>query len=320
MNNIQPAGPKRWTIKSDELPGKFLQQENQFHQELPVEAGTGYSDLFVLEEGLYLIETQYSPARDFSVLSSIEYDEPQIIITLGLNGCSRFSGLGRDVVFNEGFTAITAVTSSIGERQYSANKPINQLRLAIRKKWLDLNFDQHKIDRWFNKSGVQLISYQPISAQSLLITKQFLAGNMAGGLKRVFMQGFARVLLASELNPIHQNGIGYYKHFNKQDHQIAENARAILADEFNNPPSINALSKRVGTNPLKLKQLFHHYYNNTPYGILFEIRMHHAYQLLKTTRCHVNIAADYVGYSHASNFTAAFTRFFGISPKNVSKS
>jgi len=47
--------------------------------------------------------------------------------------------------------------------------------------------------------------------------------------------------------------------------------------------------------------------------------MHNAYQLLESTHCQVSVAADRVGYNHASNFTAAFIKYFGISPKVVSK-
>ncbi|MCK9397418.1 MAG: AraC family transcriptional regulator [Methylobacter sp.] len=96
-------------------------------------------------------------------------------------------------------------------------------------------------------------------------------------------------------------------------------ARDILFNEFRHPPSVADLAKRVGTNQLKLKQLFHHFLNNTPYGLLLEIRMNHTYQLLKTGQCHVSVAADLVGYQHASNFSAAFARYFGVSPKQIAK-
>ncbi|MDD1630677.1 MAG: AraC family transcriptional regulator, partial [Methylococcaceae bacterium] len=103
------------------------------------------------------------------------------------------------------------------------------------------------------------------------------------------------------------------------DKDIAKLAQDILFNEFKNPPSVEALSKRVGTNQFKLKKMFHHFFNNTPYGLLLEIRMNNAYRLLESTRCHVSVAADFVGYSHASNFSAAFIRHFGISPKAISK-
>jgi AraC family transcriptional regulator, transcriptional activator of the genes for pyochelin and ferripyochelin receptors len=98
---------------------------------------------------------------------------------------------------------------------------------------------------------------------------------------------------------------------------LAELARDILCDEFRNPPSVAELSNRVGTNQLNLKKIFHHFFENTPYGLLSEFRMDHAYQLLESRRCHVSVVANQVGFTHASNFTAAFIKHFGIPPKAV---
>jgi AraC family transcriptional activator of pyochelin receptor len=80
---------------------------------------------------------------------------------------------------------------------------------------------------------------------------------------------------------------------------------------------VQDLSRRVGTNQLKLKQLFHHFFNSTPYGVLLEIRMHAAHRLLESTHCQVAAAAESVGYRHTSNFSVAFTKYFGISPKHI---
>jgi len=126
-------------------------------------------------------------------------------------------------------------------------------------------------------------------------------------------------LLAAELSHLLEEKSDNFGRFNQKDREIATLARDILFLEFTNPPSIEELSKRVGTNQFKLKQLFHHFFNNTPYGIVLETRMNNAYQLLESTRCHVSVAADFVGYSHASNFSAAFVKHFGIAPKAVSK-
>jgi len=125
--------------------------------------------------------------------------------------------------------------------------------------------------------------------------------------------------LAAELNHLGEEKSELSGRFNQKDRAIAELARDILVYEFKNPPSVKELSKRVGTNQLNIKNLFHHFFNNTPYGLLSEIRMSNAYQLLESTHCHVSVAADFVGYSHASNFSAAFIKHFGISPKTIAK-
>jgi AraC family transcriptional regulator, transcriptional activator of the genes for pyochelin and ferripyochelin receptors len=310
----------RWRIRADDLPSHFQPQKHCLHQSLPENAGVGHSNSFLLDEGLSYIETLYTPSRDLAVLSHIESQEPRMVVTLGLKGRSRFSGnQGDEIVFNEGYTSITAFTSSIGERQYEANQSITQLRFSMSKKWLDSYFVENKFAPFFNKRGIQQLSYKPISHQGIIAAQKLLTDNVSGKARRLFMHGQAMCLLTAELSPLYEEKLASSERFNQKDRGIANLARDILFHEFKSPPSVEALSKRVGTNQFKLKQLFHHFFNNTPYGMLLEIRMNTAYQLLESTHCQVSVAADFVGYSHASNFSTAFIKYFGISPKAISR-
>ncbi|MFA5921663.1 MAG: AraC family transcriptional regulator [Methylococcaceae bacterium] len=320
MREIQQITAGRWSIRADDLPSQFQQQKNCLHQSLPEAAGVGHSNIFQLDQDLSYIETHYKPSKDLAVLSHIESQEPRMVVTLGLKGQSRFSGTqGDEIFFIEGYAAITVFNSSIGVRHYEANKSITQLRLSLSKNWLDRNFGENKFKQLFNKSGIHQLSYQPISHQGIIAAQQLLACNVSSEVRGLFMQGQAMSLLASELSHLCDEKSENSERFNQKDKDIAKLAQDILFNEFKNPPSVEALSKRVGTNQFKLKKIFHHYFNNTPYGLLLEIRMNNAYRLLESTRCHVSVAADFVGYSHASNFSAAFIRHFGISPKAISK-
>jgi AraC-like DNA-binding protein len=189
----------------------------------------------------------------------------------------------------------------------------------LSKKWLDRYFGENKFTQFFNKSGIQQLSYQPISHQGIIAAQQLLTSNVSSEVRPLFMHGQAMSLLAAELSPLCEDKSENSARFNQKDREIANLARDILYLEFKKPPSVEELSKRAGTNQFKLKKLFHHFFNNTPYGLLLEIRMNNAYQLLESTRCHVSVAADFVGYSHASNFSVAFIKHFGISPKAISK-
>jgi AraC-like DNA-binding protein len=320
MGQTQAITAGRWSMASDDLPSRFQRQHNCLRQSLPENAGIGHSSSFQLDEDLSYIETHYEPTRDLAVLSRMECREPRLVMTLGLKGQSCFAGReGDELIFGEGYTTITAFNSSIGERRYEANKSVLQLRLSLGKKWLDKYLGETKATRLFNKKDVQLLGYRPISPQGLIAAQQLLTCNVASEVRQIFMHGQALSLLASELSLPLQEKHGDAARFNPRDGEIAKSARDILFHEFKNPPSVEELSKRVGANQFKLKKLFHHFFNNTPYGVLLEIRMNTAYRLLESTHCHVNVAADQVGYSHASNFSAAFIKHFGISPKAISK-
>lgn len=309
---------KRWRISNDEL--KLYKQQHYLHQPLTEDLGKGCSNICQLDDNLNYIETEYRPAKDLAVLSKIDNDESLLVVTLGLKGSSRFvSHQGDEIVFNEGYTAITTINSSLGERQYEANNAIQQLRFVMNQNWLARYFGETKVKQMFNKKNIRTISYKPITPQGLILAQQLRSCKVSNEVKKLFTHGQAITLLASELGSVFSSNPESPEKFTSKDKEIAHTAREILYQEFKNPPSVEQLAKRVASNQFKLKKLFHHYFNNTPYGVLLEIRMNNAYQLLKSTHCHVNIAADYVGYNHASNFSTAFIKFFGISPKNIAK-
>jgi AraC family transcriptional activator of pyochelin receptor len=308
------------SIRNEELATEFLAGEQCLQQSLPDKLGTGYSKAYQLEQDFSYIETRYTPRKDVAILSRIEQQEPRLVVTLGIKGHSRFiNSKGTELFFKPGYTSITTFGSITGERQYEAGKDMFQLRFSMGKNWLDGVFGEAKTAKLFNCADMRLLSCQPISAQGVLAAQLLTACNVADEVKPVFRRGLATTVLAAELDHLFQDERQNCSMFSRQDQAKAMLARDILFNEFREPPSVADLARRAGTNQLKLKQLFHHYFNNTPYGLLLEIRMNHAYQLLKTGQYHVSIAADRVGYQHASNFSAAFTRYFGVSPKEIAK-
>jgi len=309
---------RRWSINSNDLS---IQKKHDYQQQfLPENAGLGYTNFYNLNQDLNFIETKYSPTKDISLLSQTANDESKLVVTLGLKGCSRYvDKKGKEVLFNEGYTTITSFSSSKGERQYEANKEVLQMRLLLSKSFVTLYFGEKYASQLFKKDNVHNLGFHPTTPQGLISAHQILVNNTASKSKHLFMHGQALALLASELNPLFNEYKDDVKKFNQHDKEIAKTAKDILFTEFKNPPSVAELSKRVGINQLKLKQFFHHFFNSTPYGLLLEIRMNKAYQLLESSHCHVSVVADFVGYTHASNFSAAFIKFFGISPKYVSR-
>lgn len=320
MPTTPPATHVR-NIGNHELLSQFLPEDNCQLQRLPETLGPGHSNIFKLDSNLNYIETHYTPSQDLAIQTRMDATEPRMVVTLGLKGRSRFTdNRGNEVVFQEGYTSITTFNASEGSRQYQGNKAVTQLRFSLSKRWLDGYFGESKLADFFNrKNAMQLISQQPISASGIVAAQSLLNCNVAGEMRPLFRQGQAMAILASELSHLLINADIRQPRFTPKDRALAYQARDILASEFKNPPSVEELSRRVGTNQCKLKQLFHHFFDNTPYGLLLEIRMRQAYQLLKSGHYPVSIAAELVGYNHASNFSTAFIKFFGYSPKQVSR-
>ncbi len=309
---------KYYNIDNRDLP---LQQYGHYQDQfLPDLLGHGQNRFYLLDNGFNCIKTYYTPKRDLSLLNRIDDGEEKLIVSIGIKGNSRFvSKSGKALYFNQGYTTVSSFSSTSGERQYDAEKEVIQLRLSLNKAFISRYFSEQQSKRIFNNKNINMLSYHPVNPQSLLAAQQMLNYEISGPTQKMFMQGQALSILSAELSHIFSAKEQQHSSFSPADKEIANTARDILFTEFRQPPSIQELASRVGTNQHKLKKLFHHFFNNTPYGLLLEIRMKTAYQLLLCKQCHVAVAADHVGYRHASNFSTAFIKFFGISPKHISK-
>ncbi|QPK62988.1 helix-turn-helix transcriptional regulator [Methylomonas sp. LL1] len=315
----KPTAPNSvWRIPSDELPAEFLPDDGCLSHGLPVTLGHGQSKIFKLDRDLSYIETQYSPKRNLAVLSRMDTQQPRMVVTLGLKGRSRFATNQHDgVVFKQGYTTITTFNSSDGYREYEGDQPVTQLRFSMNQDWLERHFGVGVFSGIFQDKSMRVISHQPISAATIIAARSLLGNSVAVKARPLFRQGQAMAILASELSHLLGGDRQRSARITQRDRQIADLARDILSAEFKSPPSVEELCRRVGTNQFKLKQLFHQCFSTTPYGLLLDIRMEKAYQLLKSSHCPVGIAAESVGYQHASNFSAAFAKYFGFPPKQL---
>lgn len=97
-------------------------------------------------------------------------------------------------------------------------------------------------------------------------------------------------------------------------------ARTILDESIEDPPSIAELGAMVGLNRRKLTEGFKKVFGETVAGYALELRMRKGDQLLRETEFSISEIAEMCGYEHANNFTLAFRRRFGASPSKVRES
>ncbi len=99
------------------------------------------------------------------------------------------------------------------------------------------------------------------------------------------------------------------------DVEKIKEAKHILVNNLNEPPSILDLSRQVGINENKLKYGFKELFNHTIYGYLFDFKMNRASSLLLDSNKTILDIAFECGYGDASHFTKAFKRKHGVSPR-----
>lgn len=308
--------PSRWhSIRVEDLPQQ--RQARHLQQSLPDSIGQGHSRIVQLDQELVFIDTAYRPTRDLAVLSRIENQAPRLVVTLGLQGQSQFvSQHGETVPFLAGYSTITTFASSLGERRYAADTDVRQLRFSVSQAWLEHYLGDNPLSGLFDKAGVHIASQRPISAQAALAAQQLLQVDVSNGLGKLELHSNVLAVLAAELAPLCQ-GQADAMPYSPKELAMANAARDILLQEFQKPPTSKELARRVGTNQLKIKQLFHHCFNTTPYQMVLEARMQRAYHMLQNGACQVSAVAAYVGYKHPANFSAAFVSYFGFAPSGI---
>ena len=105
-----------------------------------------------------------------------------------------------------------------------------------------------------------------------------------------------------------------------RDKRQLDKAREIIQGDCVNAPPIAALSRQLGLNQRKLKMGFKQLFGTPIFQYTQNLRLEKALQLLHTGEYSVREIADAVGYSYAKNFTTAFKKRYGMSPKIARKS
>jgi len=310
----------RRLISNTDMTIQHLPEKQCGYQSVPAELGDGASRFYQLEDDFQLITTDYTLCTDLSIRSRIETDEPRMVVTLGLKGNSAFiTTEGNHLQFAQGYTSITTFTDVSGERRFPAGTNVLQLRFSVGFSWLTQHFDPKQIESLDAGRKIKLISHRPISVAALPAAQNLLRADVVGPGQALFRQGLGQAIVASELSAFLMEDQTVSQRFGLREQAIAQQVRDILYSEFKCPPTVSVLARRVGTNTSKLKQLIRQFFDTTPYGIVLERRMHHAHDLLKTENYSIAMVAEAVGYQHASNFSAAFMRYFGYSPKFLKK-
>lgn len=84
-------------------------------------------------------------------------------------------------------------------------------------------------------------------------------------------------------------------------------------------PSISNLAKKACMSPSKLKTLFKNVYGYSLYAYFNKNRMIRAKELMKDRNLTIKEVGYDIGYSNLSQFTAAFKKEFGLTPKEFQK-
>lgn len=295
-----------------------IRQRGWIRQQLPEELGECHTDSLSIGPDFNLLQTYYRPRKDMAEESLKQLEHPVLAITLGLIGESLFRGrCGTELAFRSGYTTVSMFRCSQGERHYRRDCGVKQLRLLIGEDALHYYLGEPSCKRLLNgKNGVQQLAHHPTTQASLTHASALLWQTEEAVPDILQTHIHVLSLLAEQLRHPDLQLEKREPRFCQRDIENLDKARRLLGDQMGQNLTVSDLAAAVGINESKLREGFRYRFNKSPHRLLLELRMRKAWQLLETG-CQVAEAAYEVGYEHPSNFSAAFTRFFGCPPKSV---
>ncbi|WP_298238245.1 AraC family transcriptional regulator [uncultured Algibacter sp.] len=104
---------------------------------------------------------------------------------------------------------------------------------------------------------------------------------------------------------------------NTSERKKLNQARDILIENIDNPPSLDEISKEIGLNTFKLKKEFKSFFGVPVFKYLQNERLTLAHKMISNQEATVQEAAWNVGYDSLSSFSNAFEKKFGYRPSQI---
>jgi AraC family transcriptional regulator, transcriptional activator of the genes for pyochelin and ferripyochelin receptors len=154
-----------------------------------------------------------------------------------------------------------------------------------------------------------------ITAEMQVILQQILHCPYQGAIKQMFLEGKVLELAALQFYQFMEETPHTSASLKTEDVDRIHQAKDILLQRFNNPPSLIELARQVGLNDCTLKRGFRQVFGTTAFGYLHDYRLEQARQLLEERRLNVSEIAQMIGFASRSYFASAFRKKFGMSPR-----
>ncbi|WP_088889169.1 helix-turn-helix transcriptional regulator [Leptolyngbya ohadii] len=198
---------------------------------------------------------------------------------------------------------------------------------------INVHLDPSLFTTWLNQSPDSLPpelqslvqrSPQPYSVRPGVTTpamysvlQQILHCPFRGVTKRMYLESkvweLMALLIAQELEQHSDQQPA--RRLKPDDVERIHQAKIILFQRLDNPPSLIELARQVGLNDCTLKRGFRQVFGQTAFGLLHDYRLEQARQLLEERRLNVSEIAQAIGFANRSYFAAAFRKKFGVSPR-----
>ncbi len=203
----------------------------------------------------------------------------------------------------------------------SASKPLESLVIATATNLLDNLPNQE--GELFGQMLNQLVhpSDHYVEGPSFIMTPEMqnIVDSLfniqyEGKTKMMFFRSQITVLLSHFFGQLASLGTEKIK---TTEREKLNQAKDILLNNLDSPPSLNEISKQIGLNTFKLKRDFKQFFGVPVFKYLQNERLTLAHKMIRNEEVTVQEAAWHVGYDSLSSFSNAFDKKFGYRPSQI---
>jgi len=277
---------------------------------------------------LYKVDQHYE--EDLEV--TLQTDSQSLILYVNLNKDqeNQYKSLLSDyeITTKKDHTIIDIINKDTGISTMKKGTYKQFLQVVLTKEFLEENLPLNKsteklIDFFEGNGNIKNISYKQTNTKTQSIAYEIFHNSYNKDLEKLYMESKVLELLYTELDSLLQKmpkKLNSKVKLSKQDKDAIFEAKKILSQNLQNPPSIKSLAKQVAINELKLKVGFNHFFNESPYNVSLEYRLQKAKNLLEASELNIAEISYQTGYKYPQNFSNAFFKRFGVRPIDFIKS
>lgn len=294
---------------------------------------SGYLISYKRQDYYDLIIADYTIPENFY----LDFDNSELLIRFGLvyKGVTNFQ-LADGPVSSFTPSSFFVIEKGIkGNQSWKKGEHYHGIEITIHEKYFTEIIKKFFPDAIDFNSIIKNYTYTYLPLEIIDIINQFQSLANKDTLNSIYLEAKILECLAILINEVKKipenafvNQINYGNicigsrliKLTSSDIESLQKARDILLKQYNNPPSIQSLSKMVYLNEQKLKAGFLKQYHTSIGKYTLQIKMSVAANLLATTDFNVEEIAQKVGYNYSGNFSKAFKKIYGKSPLQFKKS
>ncbi|MGD1904977.1 MAG: helix-turn-helix transcriptional regulator [Leptolyngbyaceae cyanobacterium] len=303
----------RWLVEADELAWDLQQS-----------FGVWQSRCLQVREGLDLVLTRANLQEEVTFVETIDnVSKWAIRFCLSGHAVQRLQGHNVELSLRPGINLIGHMAGNLEtQTHYKVNQAVEILTIAIQPGLFEslilpgqksLNFGQTASIKTA-EAELQITANQTTPAMLTALHK-IMTCPYEGHLKRLYLESQILELVVMKLAQMQQDSALMQFKFKADDVERLYRAREILMQNLAYPPSLKGLAQQAEMNDFKLKSGFRQVFGTTVFGFLHQCRMEKAQWLLEQGAASVAQVAQTVGYASPSQFSAAFKRKFGVTPR-----